>query len=361
MDPAALLRDFNDKNDNDNFFSNMMIRMVKLRSAQKRPLEEEDVEDYIFEDEDVFTTAATYPRPTTPHPQSVTVCPNVPADTSAHSFPGGPQTSVTVSPAAAPPIVVSVAATAHHSFPRHHPHSVITVSPAAAAPTVPVFSLSPLSISSILLLDTIDLITGDDDIVQQTSYANYDPQIDGRRYHVALSAEDAMQLSQPGFVGDASVTFGLLRIFERASQEQRDKICFFDPLLIGKLMETNEPLEELVARWTKKVDIFEKDFVLFPVVRSSHFSLLILVRPYLLLQPTVINNNDEEDIPLLLSVDSLPGHHKTNLVQQFRNFIDVAYSLKMANPAVSNKGNNFCGLNRLTFGNKLRHVTAKVL
>eukprot|EP00981_Chlorochromonas_danica_P008358 scaffold2158_cov412-Ochromonas_danica.AAC.1 len=200
-------------------------------------------------------------------------------------------------------------------------------------------------------------------IDKEVFYVIYQPPIEGSVVLRILEA-DVLDLRKRIGICDPIILFGLYRILELASPEQRDKMCFFDPFLFQKLIAGgDEPLEELVARLTERVDIFEKDFVLFPVVHASHFSLLILVRPYLLLQPTVINNNDEwdDDIPLLLSVDSLPGIHGDPIVQQFRNFIDVAYSLKMANPAVSNKGNNFCGLNRLTFGNKLRHVTAKVL
>jgi Ulp1 family protease len=36
---------------------------------------------------------------------------------------------------------------------------------------------------------------------------------------------------------------------------------------------------ELVARWTKNIDLFDRDFVLIPVNYSYHWSLAVVVRP----------------------------------------------------------------------------------
>jgi sentrin-specific protease 7 len=36
---------------------------------------------------------------------------------------------------------------------------------------------------------------------------------------------------------------------------------------------------ELVARWTKNFDLFDRDFVLIPVNYSYHWSLAVIVRP----------------------------------------------------------------------------------
>lgn len=39
---------------------------------------------------------------------------------------------------------------------------------------------------------------------------------------------------------------------------------------------------EAVSRWAKNVDLFNKDFLYIPVNQGIHWSLFIVIRPYLL-------------------------------------------------------------------------------
>jgi Ulp1 family protease len=36
---------------------------------------------------------------------------------------------------------------------------------------------------------------------------------------------------------------------------------------------------KLVSRWTEKIQIFDKDFLLAPINLSTHWSLIVIVRP----------------------------------------------------------------------------------
>lgn len=62
---------------------------------------------------------------------------------------------------------------------------------------------------------------------------------------------------------------------------KRSKIHAFSCHFYSKLTEGNlapAGAHGLVSRWTKNVNIFEQDFVFFPINLVSHWSLAVLVR-----------------------------------------------------------------------------------
>ena len=67
--------------------------------------------------------------------------------------------------------------------------------------------------------------------------------------------------------------------------EKQQKIHVFSCLFYTKLSEATGAAQAhaLVSRWTKNVNLFEKDFVLVPVNERYHWSLTVIVRPGLLL------------------------------------------------------------------------------
>ena len=73
-----------------------------------------------------------------------------------------------------------------------------------------------------------------------------------------------------------------------------------------------------VEKWTKGVNIFEKDFVFFPIHGNTHWSLMVLCHPGRVQDE---NAEDGEDMPLgarptpyLLHMDSMAGGHKSSVV-----------------------------------------------
>ena len=58
-----------------------------------------------------------------------------------------------------------------------------------------------------------------------------------------------------------------------------------------------------VAKWTRRVDLFEKDFVLVPINKSAHWILAIVCHP------GAIAGGDPARHPGLVFLDSLGGRH----------------------------------------------------
>ena len=113
----------------------------------------------------------------------------------------------------------------------------------------------------------------------------------------------------------------------------------------------------MVARWTKNVNLFEKDFILVPVNLDYHWSLTVIVRPGLLLERPVndvmplsalieLDDDDDDDdvmivgqdegkttslkkledaegnLPCFLFMDSLSMHNSTIITKKLRLYLN---------------------------------------
>jgi Ulp1 family protease len=59
--------------------------------------------------------------------------------------------------------------------------------------------------------------------------------------------------------------------------------CMFYSRLTADRAGGHEAGHSLVARWTKSLDLFDRDFVLIPINYSYHWSLAVIVRPFAML------------------------------------------------------------------------------
>jgi sentrin-specific protease 7 len=66
--------------------------------------------------------------------------------------------------------------------------------------------------------------------------------------------------------------------------ENRAKVHAFSCLFYSKLTEATKDEEsfQLVSKWSKNVNLFDLDFILFPINLRNHWSLIVVARPALL-------------------------------------------------------------------------------
>lgn len=78
----------------------------------------------------------------------------------------------------------------------------------------------------------------------------------------------------------------LLAQLNEHEPEKRKRIHAFSCLFYAKLTEVSKPEEAhtLVAKWTKNVDLFAMDYILFPINSANHWSLMVLAHPDLLVR-----------------------------------------------------------------------------
>ena len=82
-----------------------------------------------------------------------------------------------------------------------------------------------------------------------------------------------------------------------------------------------------VKGWSKKVDLFSKDMIIIPICENSHWYLVIVIKPGLILR-------DEEDMcadkgePCVLVFDSL-GAGRSSAVDSVREYLDQEWKAKV--------------------------------
>lgn len=125
-------------------------------------------------------------------------------------------------------------------------------------------------------------------------------------------------------------------------------IYTYSCLFFTKLFQEKDPIDayQLVRRWTKNIDIFDKYFLFFPINDVSHFSLMVVIRPDLIekyamnhkdQQEQAIdlidvdkddnNNNNEEDeqdiVPVIIFMDSLNLHSKEKFGNAIKRLVVI--------------------------------------
>jgi len=103
---------------------------------------------------------------------------------------------------------------------------------------------------------------------------------------IDIRKSDWSRLAPETFLNDSLLEFYLKFIqYELvASEEYRKRIHIFSPFFFSKICKLNlrnsdEENYKVIARWTRKVDIFEKDFLVIPINKEEHWSLAIIAYP----------------------------------------------------------------------------------
>lgn len=74
------------------------------------------------------------------------------------------------------------------------------------------------------------------------------------------------------------INFYMNQLVERGEQEGKPKVYAFNTFFYPKVMGQGH---ESVRRWTRRVDIFSKDYILIPVHLGMHWCLAVSISFYL--------------------------------------------------------------------------------
>ena len=100
------------------------------------------------------------------------------------------------------------------------------------------------------------------------------------------------------------------------SPEDRDSVFIYPTMFYVSLSNEKLPAMRL-ARWTKKVDIFSKTLLVFPICIGSHWFLIVVIKPGLVTSPDKTNIKGK---PLLVVMDSL-GLSQDSAVKLIREYL----------------------------------------
>ncbi|KAL2513549.1 putative ubiquitin-like-specific protease 2A [Forsythia ovata] len=145
---------------------------------------------------------------------------------------------------------------------------------------------------------------------------------------ISICSRDVEVLQPKTFINDTIIDFYIKYLVNKTNPEEQHRFYFFNTFFFQKLdgldRDSSRTWEgrgafQRVRKWTRNVNIFEKDYIFIPVNSSLHWSLIVICHP-----GEVENLRDEEigelyKKPCILHMDSMKGMHTgmKNLIQSY--------------------------------------------
>ncbi|KAJ6734385.1 UBIQUITIN-LIKE-SPECIFIC PROTEASE 2A-RELATED [Salix purpurea] len=145
---------------------------------------------------------------------------------------------------------------------------------------------------------------------------------------VSISKRDVDLLRPETFINDTIIDFYIQYLKNKIQPDDRQRFHFFNSFFFRKLADLDKGPSnacegriafQRVCKWTRKLNIFEKDYIFIPVNYSLHWSLIVICHP-----GEVVHSRDDESgnslkVPCILHMDSIRGSHKglKNLIQSY--------------------------------------------
>ncbi|XVF64889.1 hypothetical protein PTKIN_Ptkin09bG0203200 [Pterospermum kingtungense] len=185
-----------------------------------------------------------------------------------------------------------------------------------------------------IVVDPQTGIGGDDSIVQRHYFPNFDKPFEEVIYPegdfdaVSISNRDVDLLQPETFINDTIIDFYIKYLKNQLQPEERQRFHFFNSFFFRKLADLDKDPSSIsdgraaflrVQKWTRKLDLFGKDYIFIPVNFNLHWSLIVMCHPG---EVTVFKDEDLDNsskVPCILHMDSIKGNHAglKNLVQSY--------------------------------------------
>nr|XP_043624678.1 probable ubiquitin-like-specific protease 2B isoform X2 [Erigeron canadensis] len=134
---------------------------------------------------------------------------------------------------------------------------------------------------------------------------------------ISISKNDFQLLQPERFINDTIVDFYIEYLKKIKPADAR--VHFFNSFFFRKLADLDENQSksfdakaafQQVRKWTKKVNLFQKDYIFIPINFRLHWSLIVICHP-----GEIVNFTDDEiasspKVPCILHMDSIKGSHR---------------------------------------------------
>ncbi|KAI4337600.1 hypothetical protein L6164_015995 [Bauhinia variegata] len=145
---------------------------------------------------------------------------------------------------------------------------------------------------------------------------------------VSLSKRDVDLLQPDTFVNDNIIDFYIKYLKNQIQEEEMHRFHFFNSFFFRKLADMDKNPSSAsdgkaaflrVRKWTRKINLFEKDYIFIPVNFNLHWSLIVICHPG---EVVTFNEGDQHKslkVPCILHMDSIKGTHSglKNLLQSY--------------------------------------------
>lgn len=189
---------------------------------------------------------------------------------------------------------------------------------------------------------------------------------------IMITNDDILLLNEENYLNDVLIDFYLKYVYHaQLSAEQQNLTYIFNSFFYTRLTQKmptdgREAMQghASVAKWTRRVNLFDKDFVLIPINENSHWFLAIICFPWLVgtinyagllgshreriasaasdvLNLSILNDAQRqrydrlrrggiEPMPCILMFDSLIGQSRSPNVKILRDYLQCEWNLKCA-------------------------------
>lgn len=189
---------------------------------------------------------------------------------------------------------------------------------------------------------------------------------------ITITNEDVLLLNEENYLNDVLIDFYLKYVYHaQLTTEQQNVTYIFNSFFYTRLTQKmptdgREAMQghASVAKWTRRVNLFEKDFVLIPINENSHWFLAIICFPWLVgtinyagllgsqreryataasdvLNLNILSESQRqrydrlhrsgiEPMPCILMFDSLIGQSRSPNVKILRDYLQCEWNLKCA-------------------------------
>ncbi|KAJ6917295.1 ubiquitin-like-specific protease 2A isoform X1 [Populus alba x Populus x berolinensis] len=145
---------------------------------------------------------------------------------------------------------------------------------------------------------------------------------------VSISKRD-VELLRPGtFINDTIIDFYILYLKSKLKPGDKHRFHFFNSFFFRKLADLDKGPSnacggrlafQRVHKWTRKMNLFEKDYIFIPINYSLHWSLIVICHPGEVVHSREDEGRNSVKVPCILHMDSIRGSHRglKNLIQSY--------------------------------------------
>ncbi|CAL4943605.1 unnamed protein product [Urochloa decumbens] len=135
---------------------------------------------------------------------------------------------------------------------------------------------------------------------------------------ISISKTDAERLLPETFLNDTLIDFYIKHLSTRIESTKKHRYHFFNSFFFRKLADLDKDQGRApegraaflrVRKWTRKINVFEKDFLFIPVNFNLHWSLIVICYPGEVASSEDGNAKLLAKLPCILHMDSLKGSH----------------------------------------------------
>ncbi|KAK1405583.1 Sentrin-specific protease 7 [Heracleum sosnowskyi] len=145
---------------------------------------------------------------------------------------------------------------------------------------------------------------------------------------VSISKRDVDLLQPDTFVNDTIIDFYIKYLKNKIEPGERHRFHFFNSFFFRKLADLDKNPSsavegraafQRVRKWTRKFNVFEKDYLFIPVNFNYHWSLIVICHPGEVAESQDPDPHKSLRSPCILHMDSIRGTHSglKNLLQSY--------------------------------------------